>query len=433
MRFKTLLLWCVTLPLLATGAILWHMGPGGRSTLQAVVCELLLAFTVAVVWVLWRHLVRPVANLRQAAALMRGQDFASRLRPAGQPELDELIALFNHMMEELGDQRQKVRDANDLLDIMLRSLPSGVVVTGPDGRIVHINPAALDFAGLDKGTDMRNASPESLPRHLARALDKARREGYSTLRPGGSRLLRCVSKTFFNMGLPHRFYLIDELGDEMMAAQRQSYKKVLRVISHEINNALGGVNATLSVMLDETDAEADPVLHTTLATQLKRNGDVVKFISSLASTARIPLPEKAPLALQPLLADILEEAALSFPEIDFRGLPEDTGQGVEILADAAQMRQVLANVVRNAAESLERRRGQVTVALDSAKRTLTVADNGTPLSAETSSQIFTPFFTTKPQGQGIGLMVVAEILDNHGFRYSLETGPDSWTRFTIRF
>ena len=103
-----------------------------------------------------------------------------------------------------------------------------------------------------------------------------------------------------------------------------------------------------------------------------------------------------------------------------------------ISADPFQLEQVLVNIIKNALESL-RQGGRIRVALAKRSRRLIIADNGPGLSPEAAEQIFTPFFTSKPNGQGIGLTLVRDILMNHNYRFSLSTDQDGWTRFVIHF
>ena len=101
-------------------------------------------------------------------------------------------------------------------------------------------------------------------------------------------------------------------------------------------------------------------------------------------------------------------------------------------ADPQQLEQVLVNVIKNALESVQQG-GSVRIHLNAHSRQLEIADNGPGLDQEAAAKIFTPFFTSKPNGQGIGLTLVRDILMNHGFRFSLQTDPDGWTRFVIHF
>jgi len=106
------------------------------------------------------------------------------------------------------------------------------------------------------------------------------------------------------------------------------------------------------------------------------------------------------------------------------------GVSIYILADAQQMEQALINVVKNAIEAIDQN-GTVTFTIDADARQLIVTDNGTGISAAQSEQLFTPFYSTKKDGQGIGLTLVREILINHGFEFSLKTVTDGQTEFRI--
>ena len=220
-----------------------------------------------------------------------------------------------------------------------------------------------------------------------------------------------------------------------MEVQRRSYRKVLRVISHEVNNTMAGLNATLEILEQDLADTLDNDMQQSIASLLIRNRAVVKFISSLADTARIPEPERKSFNLLPLLSDLTSQMQVIWSESGVAFEMDDYAPGDSLMlnADMSQIQQVLLNVMKNAAESVEGD-GIVRIEPDLANMRLTISDNGRPITREVADQLFTPFFTTKPNGQGIGLMMVGEILDNHGYGYSLATSDtDGLTRFTIAF
>ena len=103
-----------------------------------------------------------------------------------------------------------------------------------------------------------------------------------------------------------------------------------------------------------------------------------------------------------------------------------------ILIDVSLFERVLMNIIKNSVESIEEN-GEIIITTDSQSNMLTVADNGKGISKDVEKKIFNPFFSSKPQGQGIGLLFTREVLAQHDFQYSLITHPDGWTRFVIRF
>ncbi len=433
MRLKYIFLWTSFLLLGLVGVILWREGTGSLSSL--LFCEGCLVVIILFLWMFYRNVVKPASILRRAAGLMSGMDFSSRVRTTGQPDMDEVIGVFNSMLMHLSEQRLRVREINEMLDIMISVMPTGVIITESNGRIIHINPSAARFIEIENPRDYKGHNLWEINHRLAEVMKDIKEGVVTVARINGTQIYRCFSYRFFNMGVPHKFYIIEEMTRDVMEVQRRSYRKVLRVISHEVNNTMAGLNATLEILEQDLADTLDSDMQQSIASLLRRNHAVVKFISSLADTARIPEPERKEFDLLPVLTDMTahmhemwKEKGVAFEIRDFA-----SDEKLVIDADIAQIQQVLMNVMKNAAESISEQ-GRVMIDVDLDAKCLTVCDDGRPITPEVADQLFTPFFTTKPYGQGIGLMMVGEILDNHGYTYSLATSAaDGLTRFTITF
>ena len=433
MRLKYIFLWISLLLLVLIGVIVWREGIGSIASM--LFCEISLAVTALFLWMFYRNVLKPTNVLKQAASMIKEMDFSSRVRLSGQPDMDEVIEIFNSMLMYLGKQRLRVRELNEMLDIMISVMPTGVIITESNGQLIHINPSAARFLEIERPKSYKGHSLWEVNHRLATIM-KGMKEGKATIvRINGTKLYRCFSYRFFNLGVPHIFYIIEEMTKDVMEVQRQSYRKVLRMISHEVNNTMTGLNATLEILEHDLGDSLDDDMQQSIASLLRRNRTVVKFISTLADTARIPAPIRHSFNLIPLLKDMTAHmqmlwkgSGVTFEIDDFA--PTDV---IMIDADMSQMQQVLVNVMKNAAESIEGC-GIVRTEVDFANLRITISDNGRKITQEVADQLFTPFFTTKPDGQGIGLMIVGEILDNHGYGYSLATSEtDEITRFTISF
>lgn len=433
MRLKYIFLWISLMLVGLVGVILWREGTGSMTSL--LFCEGCLAVIILFLWIFYRNVVKPAKILKQASGLMSGMDFSSHVRTTGQPDMDEVIGVFNKMLMHLSEQRLRVREINEMLDIMISVMPTGVIITESNGCLVHVNPSAAKFLEIENPRCYKGHNLLEI-RHRLAAMLKDMEEGKVTVvRINGTKLYRCFSYRFFNMGVPHIFYIIEEMTKDIMEVQRRSYRKVLRVISHEVNNTMAGLNATLEILEQDLADTLDNDMQQSIASLLRRNRAVVKFISSLADTARIPEPERKSFNLLPLLSDLTSQMQVIWSESGVAFEMDDyvPGDSLMLNADMSQIQQVLLNVMKNAAESVEGD-GVVRIEPDLANMRLTISDNGRPITREVADQLFTPFFTTKPNGQGIGLMMVGEILDNHGYGYSLATSDtDGITRFTIAF
>lgn len=199
-------------------------------------------------------------------------------------------------------------------------------------------------------------------------------------------------------------------------------------MSHEVNNSIGAVNSILQSVANLASMDGD--YKDAIGIAINRNLRLSRFMGNFADVVKVPSPNKEPVQLQELLTSMhrfmepqAQNACIKL-ELELRP------QAVVVALDREQMEQVLVNVLKNAIEAAGKE-GTVVLRLESAG--LEVLNNGAGIAPEIQKKLFTPFYSTKPQGQGIGLMLVREILRNHGFPFSLQTLPDGWTQFWIGF
>ena len=230
-------------------------------------------------------------------------------------------------------------------------------------------------------------------------------------------------------GISHPFYLIEKLTDEVMRAERKSYEKVIRMMAHEVNNSLGGI---ISVMNTAEEVIDDADVAEAIEDCVDRCQDMSAFITKFASAVKIPEPNRRNTDLTeliqsriPLFESICNAAGSSLTvTIPDRETP--------VFIDPVLIEQVITNIVKNAAESAGEG-GKVEIRIEQSGTTLTITDNGPGISHEAAEMLFTPFFTTKATGHGLGLLLVSEVLNAHSARFSLRTDEDGYTRFRIRF
>ena len=348
---------------------------------------------------LYYSLVKPVNAVVNGMDLLRGQDFSTRLAHVGQRDADTLVGVFNSMMDRLKSERLRVMEQNNFLKQLIDVCRSFEEMS---------SPLAQAIAGVEQGST-------------------------DTLRMGDSNVLCCSKLWFMDNGFRRTFVLLEELTDEVMRAEREAYGKVIRIISHEVNNTLTGVNSILGLVSGMPAVSADGMMAEAVESCQERCTGLGKFISSYAEVVKIPEARLQPVDLAETLRSMwrfLEGMAPAGLEMELR-----CDGPMPVMADAVLLEQVMVNVVKNAIESIGARQGgRVTVKAGGSPVRLEVADNGAGVSPEVSRRLFTPFFSTKPGGRGLGLMFVSDILDKHRCRFSLRTDPDGLlTRFTVEF
>lgn len=377
-----------------------------------------------------RKVVGPMETISAGVVLLREQDFSSRLARVGQRNADNIASVFNTMMETLKNERLKTLEQNHFLGLLIEASPAGIVILDFDDRIKSANPMALRIFGEKEVGGRRLAE---LPSEVARAAAGVGPGGEKTVRPGDSDVYRISCRTFLDKGFHRRFLMIESLSEEVMQAEKEAYGKVIRRMAHEVNNTVGGIlpllNTVKAVCGNEELAEVTDAC-------AERGVSLSRFITRYADLVRLPAPVMAPVDLNAMSRGMLPfwESMASASGVEIR-LEESAGP-VVVMADTMLMEQVMVNIIKNSIESVESARregGFVEVTVSGDPGGLTVTDNGGGITPEVSEHLFTPFYTSKKDGNGIGLTLVSEILRAHGCRFSLRTSPDALTRFRLHF
>ncbi|MBW8878047.1 MAG: PAS domain-containing protein [Acidobacteria bacterium] len=401
---------------------LWLLAVEGLFVLSIVLGSLLVrAFFV------------PLDLIRTGAELIGERDFTSQFREVGQPEMDALIRIYNQMIGRLREERLKLREQHYLLDRLLTASPAGIVTLDFDGRVTALNPAA----GRLLGVAPEEANEKSLA-ELAPALAAIPVGGSEVLSLQGSgRRLKASRAEFFDRGFPRSFLLLEELTEELRASEKAAYGKLIRMMSHEINNSVGAVGSLLDSFrgyapeLGEEDR--DDFLQA-IAVAVTRLENLRAFMNGFAEVVRLPPPDRRATDVKQLVDEIL---ILLRPELDRRRIAvrwEQSETIPPIELDRNQIEQVLVNVLKNAQESIGED-GAITLRLsrEGGRPSLSIEDSGPGIPEEVRALLFTPFFSTKRNGRGLGLTLVQEILTAHGFDFSLETGEGGGAEFWVGF
>jgi two-component system, NtrC family, nitrogen regulation sensor histidine kinase NtrY len=387
-------------------------------------------------WRLIRGLFSGLELVKSGAQFISDSDFTARFNEAGHPELDQLIQVYNRMVDHLRDERVRLQEQNYFLDKVLTASPSGVVTLDFDGRISLVNPSALKMLGLPRESLIGQKLGE-LPTPLAPALSELEVGEARVLPLQAGRRVKCRKAQFLDRGFARHFILIEELTEELRQTEKAAYERLIRLMSHEVNNSVGAANSLLHSCLHyaaQLSADDRPDFEHALGVVIARTDQLSALMKSFADVARLPPPRLESCDVRRLVEDV---AVLLRAESERRRVAwewEVREQLEPIPMDPAQMEQVFVNVCKNALEAIgEGGRIKVYVGRLSGRAFVTVEDSGGALTPEVREHLFTPFFTTKPGGQGIGLTLVREVLNNHRFDFALEGRPGEATRFTVYF
>lgn len=365
---------------------------------------------------LHERVVRPLQTLANLLAALREGDYSLRARGAGVRD-DSMGLVYleaNQLAETLRRQRLGVLEASALVRAVLAEIDAAVFAFDQEGVLRLVNrggerllsqpPERLlgrTAATLGLGDCLVGDSPRVLERPAGR---------------GGRWELR--RSAFRQDGRPHHLVLLTDVGRTLQAEERQAWQRLIRVLSHEINNSLapirslaGSLRALLDRGADRPEATSD--LRSGLEIIGQRSEALGRFMAAYARLARLPRPVRRPVAVSAWVRRVL--ALESGPAVRLEAGPDLTLQ-----ADGDQLDQLLINLLQNAVDATREGGGAVTVGwrVESGHLILEVADEG-PGIGETAN-LFVPFFTTKPGGSGIGLALSRQIAEAHGGTLTLE-------------
>ncbi|HEX2832815.1 MAG TPA: ATP-binding protein [Thermoanaerobaculia bacterium] len=373
--------------------------------------EALFVIEIAVSIRLVRAFFVPLELIRTGAELIAERDFTSRFVPVGQPEMDTLIEVYNRMIDRLRDERLAAEEQHQLLQKIVEASPAGIVICDFDGKVERVNPAAarMDYTSV-------LASLHGEEKAIAHV---------------GTRRLKVSRAMFRDRGFMKQFYVIEEMTEELRLSEKSAYEKLIRIMSHEVNNSVGAVRSLLESSLryapqvGETDRE-DFTNALTIASA--RIDALNRFMSAFADVVRIPPPHRTPTNVAALVTRV---AALLRVELESRAIDVTLDLRDERMfdLDASQLEQVVLNVFRNAMEAIVRE-GRIHATLRDG--VLAVRDSGPGIADSARTELFMPFFTTKRDGRGLGLTVVQEVLANHGFPFSLKNAEGGGAEFSVK-
>ena len=381
----------------------------------------------------YRKVIKPLNSIAGGMDLLRAQDFSSRLAPVGQREADRIVQVFNRMMDQLKEERLRLREQNHFLDLLISVSPMGVIILTLDEKISMTNKAALEFMDEGPEENLIGKGMDELNGTLAEELKRLPKGATETIRLSNSRIYRCSRLSFIDRGFAHPFYLIESLTSDVMKAEKKAYEKVIRMIAHEVNNSVAGIASTLDTVNDALQTIDDTEdLQEVMKVCIERSFSMSRFITNFADVVKIPEPQLEEVSLNDRVfaCKRFMENVCQSRDIDLQMNLCEENPTVSI--DTSLFEQVLINIIKNAAESIGEK-GCITIRTSVSPLMLEIGDTGQGISKETETMLFTPFFSTKPNGQGIGLIFIREVLMKHNCNFSLRTYPDGITRFRICF
>lgn len=388
----------------------------------------------------WQNIFynKSIRRLREMLQAVRTRDFSLQYSLKKLHGEERRIAEeINSVIREFREREHRREGEVHFYDAILSKVDCIMFATDNTGRVRYMNNAAIEGLCGFKFNDIEElrALHASLPAQL-KGLSKGRSTLLTfTARGGEEREYAAVASRMFVSGIEYRLYTLQSVATILKQSEIMAQQRLIRVLTHEIMNSLTPI-ISLADTLQENNEKGEITgedMNIALSAISRRADGLLQFVQRYRRLQGIAAPQIAPTRWGDLLHTI-KEIATTLPhnasKVTFTGGCDD----VTIRIDRSQIEQVLINLLKNSAESGATQIKIVSrLSNDERWLTVTVEDDGCGLSPEVSDNVFTPFFTTKQHGEGIGLAVCRQIVCNHGGFIGAETtGEGQGARFTLR-
>ncbi len=401
----------------AAMVLLW-MGDYSSQTIVTV------AIAIVALWALaassLRHrIVFPLQTMANLLEALRESDFSFRARGAHRDDpLGEALFEINALADTLRDERLGSLEATALLRTVMAEIDVAVFAFDEGHRLRLVNRAGERLLGRPAEQLMGRTADEI---SLSACLDGDVPRVLNIAFPGGTGQWQVRRGAFRQGGLPHTLVVLSDVNLPLRQQEREAWHRLIRVLGHELNNSLAPIKSIAGSL--ETIAAQDPMpedwrddMRRGLSIIASRTDALGRFTSAYTALARLPQPNMRAVDL----SSLVERAARLETRQTIHVQP---GVPVEVDADPDQIEQLLINLMRNAVDAALETGGGVRVGWhqNSHRVSVCIEDDGPGLA--NPSNLFVPFFTTKPQGSGIGLVLGRQIAEAHGGTLTLEPGP----------
>ena len=375
---------------------------------------LLVALPVLIYFL--HKVITPVNKLLQALSDMvtsiKDNDFSVSLSTSRKDELGDLVKAHSELGHILRSERQNLYQRELLLDTVIQSTSQALLLTNASSTVVYSNAAARTL--FREGRPLNGFAFSELLKSSDRAFGEAvanEQDGLFTLGGNEPQTYHLSFTRFTLNNQPHNLYLFKLLTQELSRREVETWKNVIRVISHELNNSLAPISSLAHSGIIVSEKFEDDRLNGIFRTIKDRSTHLKEFIESYAQIARLPTPVAEKVEWQGFLDQLVGTVPFKFQG----DIPEQAG-----IFDARQIEQVLINLIKNAHEAGSASEDtELSINLIESRLFIRVSDRGAGMTEQVAANALLPFYSTKQTGSGLGLPLCREIIEAHGGRLKL--------------
>jgi two-component system, NtrC family, nitrogen regulation sensor histidine kinase NtrY len=412
--------------LLVSVILVWTQPWTLESRLTLIGAEIFIWWLLAMA--LQEQTTRPLQTLANVIGSLREEDYSFRARNAtSEDALGELSLEVNELADMLSDQKVRAVEATALLQRVVDEIDAPLFTFDPASALRLVNPAGEHLLRQSKA---RLLGRTAVQLNLQQCLS-ADNESLVELNLGDSQARWLLRRSSFRQhGVPHTLVVLSDVSRALREEERRAWQRLIRVLGHELSNSLAPIKSiagSLGSRVSSTpmDAAVRSDLQRGLEIIEARSASLHRFLEAYRKLAQMPPPALRPVTLGPLVSRAagletrIKVSVYAGPDVTFQ-------------ADSDQLEQMFINLVRNAADAVlenansippENESELVVVRWETGDQdvTLTIEDNGPGLL--NPGNVFTPFYTTKPNGSGVGLVLSRQIAEAHGGRIEIANRP----------
>ncbi len=384
-------------------------------------------------YLLYKSMIRPIDLISSGTDAIVDKDFSIKYLRTGSTEVDKLVDVYNEMIESLRKERTQLSEQSYFIQKLIEVTPLGIIILDYDGLISNINLSARKQLGLDNNQLMVGKNLKDFPSEISDFIQKLIPGNSKIISLNGTDKFKAQVNEVIHQGFKRRFIMIDDLSSELLKTEKDAYGRIIRMMAHEVNNSMGAINSILDSVIEfGFQDQGDQELKESLQIARKRNVGLNKFMDNYASLLRLPEPVFKKMDLAGLLKKVGQLFIPNALEKNIKITIDIPKHDIPIVADGVLLEQALSNIIKNAIESIGKD-GEIRISCHK-EGSFTISDNGPGIPDHVVPNLFTPFFSTKTTGQGVGLMLIRDILQLHKATFDLSTDASTgWTNFEVSF